>query len=292
MSSGERQRLGNSLSKDGDRIADSLREKRDVAADAAEDAKENVKEGADKAAQKAEETKEQAKANAEKAKEKTKEAAEEAKEKAVEVKDNIVQRLREDGVVNPAGLQMAAFGGVFLAAIPLTSWISSPGGVLEKAVNGVCHSVVYLGTAGRTSAIAQTSKIAALSTLYVAMTYAISGAGSAAGIAAGNEDGRDNKEPRKQVANLRGLPLRLHSAHYNMMEMFPGFAIGAALSAALAPTDQGLVNLLGLHVLAKVFVHYPAYLLGYDQPRTLAHIIATASVINVSLRLAKRGLLV
>lgn len=118
----------------------------------------------------------------------------------------------------------------------------------------MCSSVAFIGSAGSNSTVSQGGKIAALSTLYVAFTYALSGAGSAAGVDAGTEEGRDNLEPRKQVAGLTGLPLRLHSAHYNLMEMFPGFALTAALSQAMAPGDQGLINLLGLHVLSKVFV--------------------------------------
>lgn len=78
----------------------------------------------------------------------------------------------------------------------------------------------------------------------------------------------------------------MHSAHYNMMEMFPGFALAAGLSQALAPGNQQLINLLGLHVLAKVFLYYPMYLLNIAPPRTLAHMLATGSVINVCYRLA------
>lgn len=149
---------------------------------------------------------------------------------------------------------MFAFGGLFLAAVPVTSWIAQPNGLLEKAVNGVCSSVAFLGSAGSMSSVAQSGKIAALGALYVTMTYAITGAGSAAGAAAGTEGGRDNNHPRAQTSSLRGLPLRLYSAHYNLMEMFPGWAISAALAQAMAPGDQTLINLLGLHVLSKVFV--------------------------------------
>lgn len=38
------------------------------------------------------------------------------------------------------------------------------------------------------------------------------------------------------------------------MEMFPGWAVVAALAQGIAPEDQGVVNLLGLHVVAKCFV--------------------------------------
>lgn len=57
------------------------------------------------------------------------------------------------------------------------------------------------------------------------------------------------------MAGLKeGLPLRLYSAHYHLMEMFPGWAVVAALAQGIAPHDQGVVNLLGLHVVAKCFV--------------------------------------
>ena len=172
---------------------------------------------------------------------------------------------------------MAGFGGIFLAAIPLTSWVAQPNGMLEKAVNGVCSSVAFLSSAGSTSKVSQGGKIAALSALYITMTYALSGAGSAAGVDAGNKEGRDNAHPRKQVKNLEGLPLRLHSAHYNLMEMFPGFALSAALTQALAPGDQQLINLLGLHVLSKVFLYVKQYVTDVfvaDVPQLLSKLLA------------------
>ena len=192
--------------------------------------------------------------------------------------------------------------------MPLTSFLVQPNGLLEKAVNALCSGVAFVGSAGSSKSVSQTSKVAALSTLYIAMTYAISGANSVAGVASAQKEGRDNKYPRAQLQGLSGLPLRLHSAHYNMMEKFPGFALSGALAQTMAPGDQSLINLLALHVISKIFVyvhssidipidlelkptryrHYPAYLLNLDTPRSVAHIIATASVINVALKLSKR----
>lgn len=121
----------------------------------------------------------------------------------------------------------------------------------------------------------------------------------------GREDGLDNEHPRKHIGELDGLPLRLRSAHYALMENFPGssnvhklqrnvmyadqdlaFALAAALSQVIAPTDPQIVNLLGFHVIAKLMVHYPAYLTNVAVPRTFAHIGATAALINVCWRLA------
>lgn len=48
------------------------------------------------------------------------------------------------------------------------------------------------------------------------------------------------------------------------MENFPAFALAAALTQVLAPSNQEVVNLLGFHVLAKLFVHYPAYIFNVE----------------------------
>jgi hypothetical protein len=39
--------------------------------------------------------------------------------------------------------------------------------------------------------------------------------------------------------------------------------------------------LLGYHVIAKLLVHYPAYLGNVVVPRTVAHISATAALLNI-----------
>lgn len=126
--------------------------------------------------------------------------------------------------------------------------------MLEKGINGVIGSVGLFASAGASSSVAQGGKIAALAALYATVTYALTGAASAAGQAAGIQGRFDNKHPRANTKNLTGLPLRMHSAHYNLMEMFPGWAIAAALAQAIAPGDQHVINLLGLHVISKVFV--------------------------------------
>ena len=100
------------------------------------------------------------------------------------------------------------------------------------------------------------------------------------------KEGLDNDHPRKHVSNLKGLPLRLRSAHYALMENFPAFALAAALAQVIAPADSQVVNLLGFHIIAKLLVHYPAYLSNVALPRTLAHISATSALINVCWRLA------
>lgn len=100
------------------------------------------------------------------------------------------------------------------------------------------------------------------------------------------EGGLDNQHPRKHIHTLEGLPLRMRSAHYGLLENFPAYAVAAALAQLLAPNNREIINLLGFHVFAKLFIYYPAYLLNIDLPRTFAHISSIAAVINVCWRLA------
>lgn len=128
--------------------------------------------------------------------------------------------------------------------------------------------------------------IPAISAIYVFWAFGGSGAFSAAGQAMGRKEGLDLSHPRKHVSALNGLPLRLFSAHYGLMENFSAFALAAALAQYLAPNDREIVNLVGYSALIKLFGYYPAYLFDIGLPRTLSHISANAAVINVLWRLA------
>lgn len=99
-------------------------------------------------------------------------------------------------------------------------------------------------------------------------------------------DGLDNLEPRKYLHSMEGLPLRLRSAHYGLLENFAPFALAAALAQFLAPNDQEIINLLGYHVIAKVFLYYPSYIFNVAPLRTLTHVSSIGAVINVLWRLA------
>jgi len=186
----------------------------------------------------------------------------------------------DNGIVNLNGILMAGAPAAYLAVVPLTSYMTAPGGVLQSFIEAAVRLVP--GTAN----IPTDRVLPALSALYIFVTFCATGALSAAGQAMSRKEGFDNNHPRKHVNSLTGLPLRMRSAHYNMMEMFPGFALAAALTQTLAPGNQQLINLLGLHVLSKVFLYCPMYLLDIAPPRSIAHMLATASVINVCWKLA------
>ncbi|CZT23341.1 uncharacterized protein RCC_09054 [Ramularia collo-cygni] len=269
---------------------DVARDAQDTANSVARDAKgavNNVARDAKGAARDAQDT---ARDVASDAKGTAKNVARDAQDVAKDAKASADRALANDGVYNSKGFAMAAAGPVFLAAIPVTSWITQPGGLLEKVINGLIGGVGLFASAGASSSVAQGGKIAALAALYASVTFAISGATSVAGQAAGNPQPYDNKHPRANINNLTGLPLRLYSAHHQLIEHFPGWAIAAALAQAIAPGDQHIINLLGLHVIAKVLVFFPAYVMNVDAPRSLGHLAATSSMLNVLFQLTKKPL--
>lgn len=190
---------------------------------------------------------------------------------------------------------------MYLALVPLTSYLTKPDSICQS----LTHALIKLLPGVGVSSITAGRAIPALSALYLFWTFGASGAASAAGQAMSREEGFDNDHPRKHIHNMDGFPLRLRSAHYALMENFPGtdhafvslmpakrltaliaFALAAALAQILAPNDAQIVNLLGFHVMAKLLVHYPSYLSNIALPRTVAHISATSALVNVCWRLA------
>ena len=128
--------------------------------------------------------------------------------------------------------------------------------------------------------------IPALALVYAIWTFAASAAISVAGQAMSRPEGHDNSHPRKHRQSMTGLPLRLMSAHHSLMESFPLFASAASLAQGLAPGEQEMVNLLGLHVLLKVFIFYPAYVFNVSPVRSLSHLLSTAAILRVLWMLA------
>lgn len=179
---------------------------------------------------------------------------------------------------NPSGAAIGGFAAAYLVGVPITSSITKADGLLQSLIQGTLKLIPGGVAPGRT--------IPALTALYLFMTFGATGALSAAGQAMARREGLDNNSPRKHIHALEGLPLRLRSAHYGLLENFAGFAIAASLAQSLAPADAQITNLLGLHVLLKVGVYYASYLADIAPPRTLSHVLATSAVLNVCWRLA------
>lgn len=49
-------------------------------------------------------------------------------------KDKVCEGAEEDGIIKPSGLAVMAFGPFFLAAVPLTSYITKPGGYVQTLI--------------------------------------------------------------------------------------------------------------------------------------------------------------
>jgi uncharacterized MAPEG superfamily protein len=168
---------------------------------------------------------------------------------------------------------------LYLAAVPLANYLSKPEGVSQKLLDGMLKLVPG-------GPVASDRVIPAISALYIFWAFGGSAAFSAAGQGMARKDGFDNNSPRAHIHKLQGLPLRLRSAHYNLIENFAGFALAAALVQTINPRDQQNLNLLALHVFLKLGVHYVSYVADIALPRTLSHVLATGSVIGVCWRLA------
>ena len=180
---------------------------------------------------------------------------------------------------NPSQIAIGpVFTPFYLVGVPITAYLTRPGGVFQSILETTLK--IIPGT------VPSDRVIPALSALYVFWAFGGSGAFSAAGQAMAREEGLDNNCPRKHIHKLDGLPLRMRSAHYGLIENFAGFALAAALQQSINPRDQQNINLLGLHVFLKVFVYYGSYIADIAPPRTLSHVFATSSVIAVCWRLA------
>lgn len=167
----------------------------------------------------------------------------------------------------------------YVGSVPLAIYLTKPGSVFQQ----VLENSLKLIPGGP---IANDRVIPALAAMYLFWTFPLTGALSVSGQGMARKEGVDNNHPRQFLHELKGLPLRLRSAHYNLLEGFSGFALGAALVQSINPRDQQSVNLLALHAFLKMFVFYPAYVSNIGIPRTLSHILATSSLLAVCWRLA------
>ncbi|KAG8901838.1 hypothetical protein FRB99_005077 [Tulasnella sp. 403] len=123
----------------------------------------------------------------------------------------------------------------------------------------------------------------AASLLYSFVTYGSTAALSVVAAALGSPRGYVNKEPRRGKSSLTGLPHRMASAHQNLLEIFPLFALSTGLTYALEGkkiSQQGL-NFLVLHVFAKTFIYIPAYLADLDALRTVSHFIGIEAAVEL-----------
>lgn len=165
--------------------------------------------------------------------------------------------------------------------IPISSLLTKQDSVTERLLGTLIKLTV-------SDTVSRDRMIPAMTALYLFWTYGVSSAFSVVGQAISRREGFDFNHPRRHINSLTGLPLRLKSAHDALMGNFVGFAVAASLSQVLAADNPQIVNLLGLHVLMRIFIYYPSYVLNIPPLRTLSHVLSISAIIQVCLRLAKQ----
>ncbi|KAJ7248869.1 hypothetical protein B0H12DRAFT_712815 [Mycena haematopus] len=176
----------------------------------------------------------------------------------------------------------------YLSAIPVLTLLASPTGLGAKILTPLLANALRRVSNGRSSVEQNPQKAVALLTLfYVFALFILSATMSATGQLLGNKTGYKNKEPRIVKRTITsGLPHRMIATHEALYDIFPAYAIAAALFASAftgplalsVPSASIALNALVLHVFLKLFVYTPSYLLNVDLVRSYSHMCAVAAV--------------
>lgn len=124
-------------------------------------------------------------------------------------------------------------------------------------------------------------EIASLSLFYVLIAWGATVTMSIMGQCMGNSEGYQNKEPRLNKISLRGLPHRLTALHANLLETFPVFVICAVFTYMMEPFNPHLIELLSIHVFAKILLYIPFYAADLDLLRSSSHTLAIGACIRI-----------
>ncbi|KAJ7687856.1 hypothetical protein B0H17DRAFT_1300002 [Mycena rosella] len=161
--------------------------------------------------------------------------------------------------------------------------LAAPTGLGARLLTPLLSRALVAASNGASTAESSPQRAIALLTAgYVAAVYIGSAAMSSYGQLLGNKAGYKNKEPRFNKRNIpSGLPHRMIATHEALYDIFPAYAVTAALLAAtLTPQSSAApLNALVLHVFFKLAVYWPAYLLDVDVVRSYSHMCAVAALL-------------
>ncbi|KAJ6448863.1 hypothetical protein C8R47DRAFT_1171919 [Mycena vitilis] len=184
------------------------------------------------------------------------------------------------------GMPLVTFS-LYLSAIPVLRFLSAPSGFGANFLTPFLSSALRSVSSSSATLERNPEKaIALLSVFYMFMLYVCSAIMSATGQLLGNKGaGYKNREPRLNKRNLSGLPHRMVATHEALYDIFPAYALTAALAAStLSPISSpsalsSTLNPLVLHVFFKLAVFSPAYLLDIDIVRTYSHMCSVAALL-------------
>ncbi|KAF8208055.1 hypothetical protein K438DRAFT_1754800 [Mycena galopus ATCC 62051] len=174
----------------------------------------------------------------------------------------------------------------YMSGIPVVRFLASPSGFGAKLLTPLLANALRRVSSNSASSIESSPQraVALLTLFYVFFVYILSAIMSATAQLLGNKTGYKNKEPRLNKRNLTsGVPHRMVATHEALYDIFPAYAIAAALFASTATpfstSASTALNALVLHVFLKLFVFAPAYLLNVDLIRTCSHMCSVAAVL-------------
>ncbi|KAJ7187267.1 hypothetical protein C8R46DRAFT_1342414 [Mycena filopes] len=172
----------------------------------------------------------------------------------------------------------------YLSAIPILFALSGPSGLAAKFLTplllNALRSVSSHGTSTTEAENNQQKAIVLLTAFYMACVYILSATMSSLGQLLGNGAGYHNREPRLNKRTITtGLPHRMIATHEALYDIFPAYAVTAALAAASQPRSTVPLNGLVLHVFLKLAVYSPVYLLDIDVVRSYSHMCAIAALL-------------
>ncbi|KAJ7101464.1 hypothetical protein B0H15DRAFT_816189 [Mycena belliarum] len=173
--------------------------------------------------------------------------------------------------------------GSYLSQIPVLAYLAAPGGLGARLVTPLLsRALVRVSHGAATLENSPQKAIVLLTGFYLASVYIGSAVLSTYGQLLGNKGGYKNKEPRFNKRSLpSGLPHRMVATHEALYDIFPAYAVTAALLASTLTTNSSSVpiNALALHVFLKVAVFPAAYLLDIDPLRSASHMGSIAALL-------------
>ncbi|KAJ7126178.1 hypothetical protein C8R44DRAFT_980030 [Mycena epipterygia] len=172
----------------------------------------------------------------------------------------------------------------YLSPIPILFFLSRPSGLGARLLTPLLSRALFRVSNGAATPENSPQKaIALLTAFYVLAVYIGSATMSSTGQLLGNKAGYKNKEPRQNKRNLTsGLPHRMVATHEALYDIFPAYAVTAALVAASASASSvpsSSLNALVLHVFFKLAVFSPAYLLNVDMVRSYSHMCSISALL-------------
>ncbi|KAJ7758034.1 hypothetical protein B0H16DRAFT_1689477 [Mycena metata] len=171
----------------------------------------------------------------------------------------------------------------YLFSIPILVALSAPSGIAAKFLTPLLAVALRKVSHGATTLEDSPQKaIVLLTGFYVVLVHIFSGIMSATGQLLGNETGYKNKEPRANKRGIStGLPHRMIATHEALYDIFPAYAVTAALVAVSLTSKSSTVPINGLvlHVFFKIVVYSPAYLFDADIVRSYSHLCSILALL-------------